>query len=95
VDSVHGLPEEERPEGHREVGRHPHHLLPLLRSLWLRPLLLLSLSAADLGILRWPRRLLDTKVPPVDGPGSLSASEELSGLGLHFLLGLNFFATEH
>src|SRR5438034_1183217 len=31
VDLVHGLPEEERPEGHREVGRHPHHL-PLLRS---------------------------------------------------------------
>jgi len=35
VDPVHRLPEEERPEGHREVGRHPHHLLPLLRSLWL------------------------------------------------------------
>lgn len=42
VDPVHGLPEEERPEGHREVGRHPHHLLPLLRSLRLRPSLRLS-----------------------------------------------------
>jgi hypothetical protein len=26
VDLVHGLPEEERPEGHRKVGRDPHHL---------------------------------------------------------------------
>jgi hypothetical protein len=34
VDLVHGLPEEEGAEGHREVGRHPHHLLlPPLRSL--------------------------------------------------------------
>jgi hypothetical protein len=49
VDPVHRLPEEERPEGHREVGRHPHHFLPLLRSLWLRPSL--RLSAADWGIL--------------------------------------------
>ena len=50
VDLVHGLPEEERPEGHREVGRHPHHLLPLLRSLWLAASPL-RLSAADWGIL--------------------------------------------
>lgn len=26
VDPVHGLPEEERAEGHGEVGRHLHHL---------------------------------------------------------------------
>jgi hypothetical protein len=36
VDLVHGLPEEERPEGHREVGRYPHHLL--LRSPLAAPL---------------------------------------------------------
>jgi hypothetical protein len=33
VDLVHGLPEEEGAEGHREVGRHPHHLRLALRSL--------------------------------------------------------------
>jgi hypothetical protein len=27
VDLVHGLPEEERPEGHRKVGSDPYHLL--------------------------------------------------------------------
>jgi hypothetical protein len=33
VNLVHGLPEEKGAEGHREVGRHPHHLRLALRSL--------------------------------------------------------------
>lgn len=46
VDLVHGLPEEERAEGHPEEGRHPHHLLPL-RSL--APADLVDLATAARG----------------------------------------------
>ena len=95
VDPVHRLPEEERPEGHREVGRHPHHLLPLLRSLWLAASPL-RLSAADWGILATAAASSGHQggSPPSERQGFLLGWEEWFGLALLSLLGLNHLSSD-